>query len=280
MVAWLCAGVHVDSVAPLSGGVSADTQRVACTRPDGVREVVVVRVHREFAGKAPAAQRAAREFAVLEALHARGMPVPRPRWLVPPATLVVDHVDGHTTLPADAAGPLAEALAAIHRTPLAGLPALDCLTDPVPSLREWLPALAGHPRFGRGCGTLAAPPCLVHGDFWPGNVLWHAGRLAAVLDWEDVMLGDPLIDVACARCELFRIGGTEAAERFTAAYAQRAAVDVGRLRWWDLFMATAPLVTMQGWGLPPDALAARRAACSAWQALALAATGLSDAPVG
>ena len=27
-------------------------------------------------------------------------------------------------------------------------------------------------------------PVLLHGDFWPGNILWRDGRLVAVIDWE------------------------------------------------------------------------------------------------
>ena len=42
------------------------------------------------------------------------------------------------------------------------------------------------------------PPALLHGDYWPGNILWKDGRLAAVIDWEDACLGDPLVDLAMA----------------------------------------------------------------------------------
>jgi len=34
-------------------------------------------------------------------------------------------------------------------------------------------------------------PVLVHGDFWPGNILWQQNQLAGVIDWEDAMLGEP-----------------------------------------------------------------------------------------
>ncbi len=43
---------------------------------------------------------------------------------------------------------------------------------------------------------------LLHGDLWPGNVLWQDGRLVAVVDWEDGAVGAPLIDVASARGDL------------------------------------------------------------------------------
>ncbi len=46
------------------------------------------------------------------------------------------------------------------------------------------------------------PDVLLHGDFWPGNLLWKEGGLVAVIDWEDAALGDPLADVANARLEI------------------------------------------------------------------------------
>ena len=38
---------------------------------------------------------------------------------------------------------------------------------------------------------------LLHGDFWPGNLLWHEGELAGVIDWEDAATGNPLEDFQC-----------------------------------------------------------------------------------
>jgi aminoglycoside phosphotransferase (APT) family kinase protein len=37
-------------------------------------------------------------------------------------------------------------------------------------------------------------PHLVHGDFHFGNLLWHEGHLAAVIDFEWALAGDPLMD--------------------------------------------------------------------------------------
>jgi aminoglycoside phosphotransferase (APT) family kinase protein len=39
------------------------------------------------------------------------------------------------------------------------------------------------------------PPCLVHGDFNPTNILVHDGRVVAVLDWEFSHSGTPYMDI-------------------------------------------------------------------------------------
>ena len=88
--------------------------------------------------------------------------------------------------------PLARALAAIHATDTAGLPDLPLRDDPLPGLRQWLPELGGLEQVcTRTASGGAGPHRLLHGDYWPGNVLWQQGRLAAVLDWEDAALGGP-----------------------------------------------------------------------------------------
>jgi aminoglycoside phosphotransferase (APT) family kinase protein len=78
---------------------------------------------------------------------------------------------------------------------------------------------------------------LLHGDFWPGNVLWRAGRPAAVIDWEDAMIGDPLLDLAIARLDMAWIFGRPAMETFTERYRALTAVDVSALPYWDLCAA-------------------------------------------
>ncbi|MGV3617117.1 MAG: phosphotransferase family protein [Fimbriimonas sp.] len=46
----------------------------------------------------------------------------------------------------------------------------------------------------------SGPPCLVHGDYKPSNLLLHEGRLSAVLDWEFAHAGTWLFHLA----QLFR----------------------------------------------------------------------------
>jgi aminoglycoside phosphotransferase (APT) family kinase protein len=58
-------------------------------------------------------------------------------------------------------------------------------------------------------------PALLHGDFWPGNLLWLDGRRSGVLDWEDAALGAPVSDVACCRAELNAMFDQAASDRFT-----------------------------------------------------------------
>jgi aminoglycoside phosphotransferase (APT) family kinase protein len=277
IAARLLPGARILEAAPLAGGVSAVVIGVTVARAQGGEERIVVRQHRDVAGKKAPVERAETEFALLQVLHARGIAVPRPRLFAPPMTLVVDRVAGETTLPAHPEDALASTLSVIHGIDPSDLPRLDEFVDPMPHLREWFPALTEHPRLRAGCGAFADRPCLLHADYWPGNVLWQGEKIAAVLDWEDACVGDPLVDVACMRAELYRLIDAASAVRFTDAYAARRQIDRSRLLWWDLFMATAPLMFMDGWGLPPDELETRRVRSTQWQARALRALGLLDA---
>ncbi len=46
--------------------------------------------------------------------------------------------------------------------------------------------------------NFAMPPVLLHGDLWPDHVLYSpvAGRLAGIIDFSDVCIGDPAYDLA------------------------------------------------------------------------------------
>jgi aminoglycoside phosphotransferase (APT) family kinase protein len=56
---------------------------------------------------------------------------------------------------------------------------------------------------------------LLHGDYWPGNILWKDGEIVGVIDWEDAKIGDPLADLANTRLELFWAFGKETMVSFT-----------------------------------------------------------------
>ncbi|MBZ0171027.1 MAG: fructosamine kinase family protein [Phycisphaerales bacterium] len=54
-------------------------------------------------------------------------------------------------------------------------------------------------------------PSLIHGDVWPGNVLWHAGRVAAFID-PAISFSDPEIELAFI--DLFGCFGTAFWDRY------------------------------------------------------------------
>ena len=78
---------------------------------------------------------------------------------------------------------------------------------------------------------------LLHGDFWPGNVLWREQRLVAVVDWEDACFGDPLFDLSVTRLDLAWILGIDAMDAFTERYRSLMAIDYRNLPLWDLLAA-------------------------------------------
>jgi aminoglycoside phosphotransferase (APT) family kinase protein len=281
----LTSGARVTESVPLVGGVSAEVHAVTYVLPDGAEDRVVVRRHRNIEGKADRHDRAAREHVLLGLLHERGVAVPQSRLFVPPDTLVLDYIDGSTALPSDPAPALAATLATIHAIEVdKALSALPRLDDPLPGLMEWLPSrlLVGSSA-GEGvvreeirlaCGVFEGTARLLHGDYWPGNVMWRNGNLIAVLDWEDAAVGDPLTDVACARVELCCARDETTAERFTEIYTQLAPTNMTRLPWWDLYVCTAALHYMDSWRLAPEVLAQRRATTMRLQAKAFEALGI------
>lgn len=181
---------------------------------------------------------AAFEFRLLTVLHDRRLPVPRPVWLEAPGPLLES---GGLLLPWVPGGPdlrgsdiepgvahAARVLARIHR---------EIWRHPDFSFLPASPPDAPEPSGGHDLVGL-------HGDYWPGNWLWHDGQLQAVLDWEDAHWGDPLEDLANTRLEVWIRFGAAAAAAFTAAY--RAA---------DPHVDTAPLTAYDAW--PADRAAGR-----------------------
>lgn len=271
------------SAEPLAGGVSSHTRKLVFETDSGI-EAVVERRPKVMPGKPPPAERAALEAALLARLPGLGIPAPRLRRFDPPDTLVLDFLDGGAEpppgAPASLIGPMAAALAALHRLgPGHGLPAMRTFTDPLPDLKAWRPDLFPADAPARpdcrpfDCPPFAGPPRLLHGDFWMGNLLWRGGELAGLLDWEDACLGDPMAELAAVCCDLHSRFGAGAADSLAEAYGALAPTHPARLAWWDLYMPTAQLIFMDGWGLPPDELDRARVAMTERQDQALAALG-------
>jgi aminoglycoside phosphotransferase (APT) family kinase protein len=80
-------------------------------------------------------------------------------------------------------------------------------------------------------------PVLIHGDFWPGNLIWQNGELKSIIDWEASGLGDPLLDLAISRLDVLWLYGRIAMDEFTHNYQEISDLDISNLPYWDLWAA-------------------------------------------
>ena len=93
----------------------------------------------------------------------------------------------------------------------------------------------------------------MHIDYWPGNVLWDQGQITAVVDWEEAAYGDPAIDVAYCRMEMFLSGMGHVADEFLDTYETEVGGQVANLGFWELAASARPMFNPEGWITEPPA---------------------------
>jgi aminoglycoside phosphotransferase (APT) family kinase protein len=275
----------------LTGGVSARLTALEIEEPGGTKKKVVVRQHGEADRKANP-RIAASEFRLLQVIRAEGVPAPAPYYLdescriFPTPYLVIEYLEGEAEFsPPDLPGfaqEVAAHLARIHS--IAGShPGLGFLSREEERLAQRLtkrPTIFDESLSEgliRDALERAWPfprhnqEALLHGDYWPGNLLWNDGRLLAIIDWEDAALGDPLADLGNSRLEILWAFGHETMNHFTRHYQSITGIDLTALPHWDLAAALRPASRLSTWGLDPATEQAMRDAHRGFvqQALAL-----------
>ncbi|MEO6399164.1 MAG: phosphotransferase family protein [Tepidiformaceae bacterium] len=267
----LGAGAQFGAPWKLAGGAMHDSWAVDQTG-GGKPSELVVRV--SPAGRADH-EKTRREFEVLRVAHERGIRCPQPIGVGECAGgedfLVMARETGDANPRQIVAGEsfgearrrlvpqLAEALAAIHTIAprdvsaapamRAPAPGQDCLQferqvvaeayelyllNPHPAIEwafRWLDReLEGLPSTGR-------EPCVVHGDFRIGNMLYDEQGLTSVLDWEGTHVGEPEEDISwfCTRVWRFgkhgmEAGGIASREGWIRAYEQASGRSISRQR--------------------------------------------------
>jgi len=245
-------------VTKLLGGVSALTESIRFQTTEGVERRLVVRRPTEYLRTLDPGG-LEREWTMLGLAQHGGIAVPerihfdaRGELLGEPC-MIVEHIDGEAIFAVDDVvsygRQMGLALAGVHALPAAELVNLRSINAPSPMSREETDEVLAAARArvlaweNWGNERLA----VLHGDFWPGNLLWRDGRLVAIIDWEDACLGDPLSDVAISRLDLLWLFGDEAVASFTEAYGSRCAIDPERLALWDLRAALRPGTQLPMW---------------------------------
>lgn len=198
------------------------------------------------------------EFRLLQITRSLGLASPAPVYfdpsgqIFPTPYLVIEYIEGQADFaPWDRIAYVHQAadhLAQIHRANPLNLD-LSFLPPHPQGIAETVIQRPAHTNpsldEGRIRNTLSAAwpiprrnnPALLHGDYWPGNLLWRDRRLVGVIDWEDAALGDPLADLAISRLDILWIFGREAWHAFTQQYLSNAAIDSTCLPYWDLCAA-------------------------------------------
>jgi aminoglycoside phosphotransferase (APT) family kinase protein len=254
---------------PLTGGVSAQTTALKIETSDDEQRRLVLRQH-GARDRSRDPDIAAHEFQLLQTLHAAGIPVPLPVFVDPTGDIigdpgiVVEFIEGDIRT-AKEDPPSATELVEMSRC-LAEIHSLDLAQNDLSFLKSidyqaaerLTPLDTDSALLQRICNALQQmhpfpttnSPALLHGDYWRGNIIWNDTRIAAIIDWEDAMIADPVIDLARARLELAWTWGAECGDRFTRLYLARHPIDTEMLPVWDLVMALTFARALPGWELP------------------------------
>lgn len=260
----------------LTGGISAQVTALEVEKADGSTQKMVVRVHGDvdFNKNTNVARD---EFTILQILHSAGIAAPQPYFLDQSDTifgrpyLVTEFIEGTTDFAPsrveDALGEMAVQLARIHSIDGTRRD-LDFLPSYYSQMVTQRPAVLDDSlQEGRIRDVVEKawpfeqhnPSTLLHGDFWPGNVMWRDGQFQAVIDWEDVLVGDPLRDLCTVRLELLWGYGADGMNSFTQRYLSLNPVDARVLPYWDLYAALRPASKLSIWASDAAAEAHMRA---------------------
>lgn len=250
---------------PLKGGISAQMTAFEVLELDGQTKKMIrrSRLPRDRSLK-QIRDATAKEFKTLQLMQSIGVVTPTPYYLDQSGDLfatpylIMEYIEGQPqyappNITPDSAFQMATQLAKIHRVDgstrdLSFLPKQTAkLAD---KFAERAAKLDQSSDEGRIRETLQAvwpfwplkrnESVLLHGDFWPGNMLWQDGKLVAVIDWEDAKVGDPLEDLAISRFDLLFmlfIFGIEVMNEFTRYYKAMSTIDFTTLPYWDLYAA-------------------------------------------
>lgn len=251
----------------LAGGFAAEMTALEVRLPSGEVRKVIARLHGDKVLETNP-DIALDQFRLLQNLTKTRLPVPRPLHLdqtgetFDQPILVLEYVEGSTQVPPEDLGSclpqMAEMLARIHNidphtNDLKFLPSAEKQNNKRISQRPDVMDETLQEGRIRDVLEQAWPlpqgntPTLLHGDFWPGNVLWLGGEISAVIDWEDASIGDPVEDVANARMEILWSFGQAAMDAFTAEYRSMSNADFSLLPWWDLCAALRPAGRLADW---------------------------------
>ncbi len=242
----------------LEGGVSSEVFLIAVESKKG-EEKIVLRTE----GGPPAENSIKTEYLLLEKLHQTKVPCAKPihldhsKEILDKDFMLMTYLEGTIEIPKiknfGFLNKMVGILKNIHNVDTKILPTLPCRCDPTYDLFEFLPNARINKELKailKGYDTsYSGKPVLLHGDFWPGNILWTKDEISGVLDWEYAAIGDPVSDLAVASLELKYDYGKRGVDRFLDLYSKNFSIDQSRFSLWLIYVSASTLFFIDEWNL-------------------------------
>ena len=242
----------------LEGGVSSEVFLIIVESKKG-EEKIVLRTE----GGPPAENSIKTEYLLFEKLHQTKVPCAKPihldhsKEILDKDFMLMTYLEGTIEIPEiknfGFLNKMVGILKNIHNVDTKILPTLPCRFDPTYDLFEFLP----NARINKELKAIlkdydtsySGKPVLLHGDFWPGNILWTKDEISGVLDWEYAAIGDPVSDLAVASLELKYDYGKRGVDRFLDLYSKNFSIDQSRLSLWLIYVSASTLFFIDEWNL-------------------------------
>ena len=250
---------EIINVSELSGGFSTDVFLLELTKSENISKLVL----RMEAGL-PSENSAKTEYKLLECLKETTIPSAVPVYLDSSGShlgrpfFISSYIEGTQNLGSkdDAffIETIANQLKNIHMVNTDNLPKLPLRVDPLEGLLDYLPKKDNWIEIREYIKELSFEKYnedfkLLHGDFWPGNLLWKSDNIVGVVDWDYAAIGDPLYDLAVS-CLMFRyLYGRQDMESFKVAYIDQSEFDEKRFLLWSINIASSTLYFINEWRL-------------------------------
>lgn len=77
----------------------------------------------------------------------------------------------------------------------------------------------------------------LHGDVWPGNVLWIGDRCVGLIDWKEAKVGDPGVELANLRYYAALQHGPEGAREALQGWEGETGGEASDVAYWDVVWA-------------------------------------------
>jgi aminoglycoside phosphotransferase (APT) family kinase protein len=99
------------------------------------------------------------------------------------------------------------------------------------------PLLAKADRLITAHGVPADDTVYLHGDVWPGNLVWSGDQLAAFIDWKSAGVGAPGVDLSELRKQVAITFGPDAPAEVLTGWEQAAGRKAHHVAYWDAIAA-------------------------------------------